>query len=83
MKLKKAQLNQFSVFESTWIIVLYHIGLIRDDVCNSYKKIQAGQILWQYIYIFIFGCKIWQTNPWTKVGFYILTDPSVFNVWKW
>ena len=42
MDLKEAQLIQFSMSQSTWIIVLHHIGCIRDDCFGSFKKICPG-----------------------------------------
>ena len=57
LNLNFASLNQFSMSESkslfgitqsvfnlrsTINMFLYHIGVIRDDICNSYKKIQPG-----------------------------------------
>ena len=40
--LKVTNLIQFSMFESTINMFQDHIGHIRDDICNSYKKIQPG-----------------------------------------
>ena len=42
MNFKKTRLIQFPMSESSKNIFLHHMGHIRDDICNSYKKIQPG-----------------------------------------
>ena len=42
MNLKKAELIQFSLFKSERNMFIYHIGDVRDGICNTINKIEPG-----------------------------------------
>ena len=46
MNLKKTELIQFSMFESTINMFQDHVGHIRDDIYHSSQKIQPGTKSW-------------------------------------